>query len=134
MQTARNWVMRLKMIGQRAGVDLCYNRRSVHTSSGTLARIPPFLTFRNFKFLNSQSFGYPRKQFSNPGIHSVDMAFVESGEEPLRILLVGSGGREHTLVWKLAQAPTVEAIFVAPGTPPPPRGSPINSIQEMAAH
>jgi len=48
------------------------------------------------------------------------MAFVESGEEPLRILLVGSGGREHALLWKLAQAPTVEAIFVAPGTPLPP--------------
>ena len=63
------------------------------------------------------------------------MASVESGEEPLRILLVGNGGREHALVWKLAQAPTVEAIFVAPGTRPPPLlAPPINTIQEMAAH
>jgi phosphoribosylamine-glycine ligase len=43
------------------------------------------------------------------------MSSAQSGVEPLRILLVGNGGREHTLVWKLAQAPSVEAIFVAPG-------------------
>jgi len=33
----------------------------------------------------------------------------------LRILLVGNGGREHALAWKLSQSPRVEAIFVAPG-------------------
>lgn len=33
----------------------------------------------------------------------------------LRILLVGNGGREHALAWKLAQSPLVERIFVAPG-------------------
>ncbi|CZT22012.1 related to Phosphoribosylamine--glycine ligase [Ramularia collo-cygni] len=36
-------------------------------------------------------------------------------EEPLRILLVGNGGREHTLAWKLAQSPLVEAIHIVPG-------------------
>jgi len=35
--------------------------------------------------------------------------------EPLRILLVGNGGREHALAWKLSQSPSVEAIYVAPG-------------------
>src|SRR5436305_14901486 len=35
--------------------------------------------------------------------------------EKLRILLVGSGGREHALAWKLSQSPRVEAIFVVPG-------------------
>ena len=34
---------------------------------------------------------------------------------PLRVLLVGNGGREHTLAWKLAQSPRVEAIHVVPG-------------------
>jgi phosphoribosylamine--glycine ligase len=33
----------------------------------------------------------------------------------MRILVVGSGGREHTLAWKLAQSPQVDALFVASG-------------------
>jgi len=33
----------------------------------------------------------------------------------LKILVVGGGGREHTLVWKLSQSPKVEKIFCAPG-------------------
>ena len=33
----------------------------------------------------------------------------------MRILIVGSGGREHALAWKLAQSPGCEAIFAAPG-------------------
>ncbi|KOS22351.1 Bifunctional purine biosynthetic protein ADE1 [Escovopsis weberi] len=33
----------------------------------------------------------------------------------LRILLIGNGGREHALAWKLSQSPRVEAIFAVPG-------------------
>lgn len=33
----------------------------------------------------------------------------------MRILIVGSGGREHALAWKLAQSPGCEALFAAPG-------------------
>lgn len=33
----------------------------------------------------------------------------------LKILLIGNGGREHALAWKLSQSPKVSKIFVAPG-------------------
>ena len=33
----------------------------------------------------------------------------------VRILVIGSGGREHALVWKLKQSPRVSEVFVAPG-------------------
>ena len=33
----------------------------------------------------------------------------------MRILVIGSGGREHALTWKLKQSPLVDEIFVAPG-------------------
>lgn len=35
----------------------------------------------------------------------------------MRILLIGGGGREHALAWKLAQSDKVEKIFAAPGNP-----------------
>ncbi len=34
-----------------------------------------------------------------------------------KILVIGQGGREHALVWKLAQSPQIEKIYVAPGNP-----------------
>lgn len=33
----------------------------------------------------------------------------------MKILVIGQGGREHTLVWKIAQSPLVEKIYCAPG-------------------
>ena len=33
----------------------------------------------------------------------------------MKLLLIGSGGREHALAWKLAQSPKVEVVYVAPG-------------------
>ena len=33
----------------------------------------------------------------------------------MRVLIVGSGGREHALAWKIRQSPRVERLFIAPG-------------------
>ncbi len=33
----------------------------------------------------------------------------------MKVLVIGSGGREHALAWKAAQSPLVERVFVAPG-------------------
>ncbi len=33
------------------------------------------------------------------------------------MLLIGSGGREHALAWRLAQSPSVERLYAAPGNP-----------------
>ena len=41
------------------------------------------------------------------------MAAVLKG--PIRILLIGNGGREHALAWKLSQSPRVESILAVPG-------------------
>ncbi|MGA2877434.1 MAG: phosphoribosylamine--glycine ligase [Bryobacteraceae bacterium] len=35
----------------------------------------------------------------------------------MNILVVGSGGREHALCWKLAQSPKTSALYAAPGNP-----------------
>ena len=33
----------------------------------------------------------------------------------MKILVIGSGGREHALAWKLARSPRIHKVFVAPG-------------------
>ena len=33
----------------------------------------------------------------------------------MRVLVIGNGGREHALAWKLSTSPQVERVFVAPG-------------------
>lgn len=35
----------------------------------------------------------------------------------MRILLVGGGGREHALGWKIAQSPLLTRLYLAPGNP-----------------
>jgi phosphoribosylamine--glycine ligase len=41
--------------------------------------------------------------------------FVRISGIQMKLLVVGSGGREHALAWKLAQSPRVQIVYVAPG-------------------
>ncbi len=36
-------------------------------------------------------------------------------KKTMNVLLIGSGGREHTLAWKLAKSPKLEKLFISPG-------------------
>ena len=33
----------------------------------------------------------------------------------MKLLVIGSGGREHALAWRLAKTPGLQKVFVAPG-------------------
>jgi phosphoribosylamine--glycine ligase len=56
----------------------------------------------------------------------------------MNILVIGGGGREHALAWKLAQSPKVQMVYVAPGnggtaTDPRLKNLPITDILELRA-
>jgi len=54
----------------------------------------------------------------------------------MKLLVIGAGGREHALAWKLAQSPRVQRVYVAPGnggtaTEPGLKNVPLSSIPEL---
>ena len=56
----------------------------------------------------------------------------------MKILVIGSGGREHALAWHLARSPRVQKVFVAPGNPGTARepgivNAPITGIDTLVA-
>jgi phosphoribosylamine---glycine ligase len=56
----------------------------------------------------------------------------------MKILVVGSGGREHALAWKLTHSPRVQKVYVAPGnggtaTEPGLENVPLTDIRSLAA-
>lgn len=51
-----------------------------------------------------------------------------STDASLLILIIGGGGREHALAWKLAQSRHVQKIFVAPGNGGTASGSKISDV------
>jgi phosphoribosylamine---glycine ligase len=55
----------------------------------------------------------------------------------MKVLVIGSGGREHALAWKLARSPRVQKVFVAPGnggtaTEEGVENVPITNLDELA--
>jgi phosphoribosylamine---glycine ligase len=44
-------------------------------------------------------------------------SYSNSGGFLVKILVIGSGGREHALVWRLTKSPRVEQVIAAPGNP-----------------
>ena len=38
-----------------------------------------------------------------------------TNSEKTNVLLLGNGGREHAIAWKLAQSPNLDKLFIAPG-------------------
>ncbi|KAL3425763.1 bifunctional purine biosynthetic protein [Phlyctema vagabunda] len=53
--------------------------------------------------------------------------------EPVRILLVGNGGREHALAWKLSQSPLVESILAVPGNGGTPGCAKVTNLDSVKA-
>ena len=56
----------------------------------------------------------------------------------MKVLVIGSGGREHALAWKLAQSPRISLVYVAPGNAgtalnPDMRNVPVASMMELLA-
>ncbi len=56
----------------------------------------------------------------------------------MKLLVIGSGGREHALAWKLAQSPKITQVIVAPGNPgtarePKLRNATASTVEEFVA-
>ncbi|ACB34219.1 phosphoribosylamine--glycine ligase [Leptothrix cholodnii SP-6] len=55
----------------------------------------------------------------------------------MKVMVIGSGGREHAIAWKLAQSPKVQKVFVAPGNGGTARhgqivNMPLTGVSELA--
>lgn len=91
-------------------IDVTLLLRHSHRAAAEKCRVTKLSSFQDiFPALHVPKF--PRL---NAQIMSCSTA-TSRPSHPLRILIVGSGGREHAYAWKLSQSPSVQAVFVAPG-------------------
>ncbi len=68
-------------------------------------------------------------RLTRPFIHSTNKVAAKNTSIIMKILIVGSGGREHALAWKVKQSAKVKKVFVAPGNP----GTALESLVENVA-
>jgi phosphoribosylamine--glycine ligase len=52
----------------------------------------------------------------------------------MNLLLIGSGGREHALAWKIAQSPLLTRLVAAPGSPGRPRAAQRLGQLQLSCH
>ena len=64
-----------------------------------------------------QPYGQDRRQFDRSRPRPERSSGPPKQPGKLRVLVIGGGGREHALAWKIAQSPKVERVFVIPGSP-----------------
>lgn len=73
-----------------------------------------FFNIRLKKFHSSSKKNYPSQdQFEE--FDTLFFILIEHNMSKVNVLIVGNGGREHALAWKIAQSPLAAAIYVAPG-------------------
>ena len=52
----------------------------------------------------------------------------------MKVMIIGSGGREHALAWKAAQSPRVEHVYVVPGNAGTAREAKVSNVELDIAH
>src|SRR5258707_7401691 len=52
----------------------------------------------------------------------------------MKLLVIGSGGREHAIAWRLAQSPRVQKVYVAPGNGGTAREPGLENLAVSAIH